>query len=366
MSNLGPSGRARRSPGLPVPPRGEPIARYGTYFEAQRAVDFLSDNHFPVQTVTIVGTDLRMVERVTGRLSYGRVAVTGALSGAWFGLFAGTLLSLFARGTSSSVAAAVVLGGGFGMLFALISYSLTGGRRDFTSTSQIVASEYQVLCVAERAQAARELLLRLERQLAPNGAPTASGSAGFPPGPPDGGPGTGRPPASPPPGVPWPGGPSGPPPQVPGWAPAPVPTPPPAEESAPETPPSTPVGLTYGEVMEARRREERARREREQQERAQAERAEQLRAELERTQLERLRGQRSRGADTGDEDPTDAVPADGGPVDGDSTNGVPADDGLTDSVPADNGPEVVPAGEAERSDGKGEGEAPGTPDRDGA
>lgn len=68
MSNLGPMGR-QRQPGLPTPPRGEPIARYGTYLEAQRAVDFLSDNHFPVQFVTIVGSGLRMVERVTGRLS---------------------------------------------------------------------------------------------------------------------------------------------------------------------------------------------------------------------------------------------------------------------------------------------------------
>ena len=67
MSNLGPlaGGRAQ---GVPTPPRGDTIARYATYLEAQRAVDYLSDNAFPVQAVTIVGTGLRMVERVTGRL----------------------------------------------------------------------------------------------------------------------------------------------------------------------------------------------------------------------------------------------------------------------------------------------------------
>lgn len=161
MSNLGPMGR-QRQPGLPTPPRGEPIARYGTYLEAQRAVDFLSDNHFPVQFVTIVGSGLRMVERVTGRLSYGRVAIAGAASGAWFGLFVGLLLTLFGSDYPGGfVVASMLIGGAFGMLFGVISYALTGGRRDFTSTSQIVASEYEVLCMPEHSRAATDLLSKL-------------------------------------------------------------------------------------------------------------------------------------------------------------------------------------------------------------
>ncbi|HEY3436197.1 MAG TPA: general stress protein, partial [Actinotalea sp.] len=84
-----------RTPGVPTLPQGEPIASYPTYLEAQKAVDHLSDKAFPVQHVTIVGTDLRMVERVTGRLTYSRVALAGLASGAWFGLFVGVLLSMF-------------------------------------------------------------------------------------------------------------------------------------------------------------------------------------------------------------------------------------------------------------------------------
>jgi hypothetical protein len=91
MSNFGPMSRQQQMR-VPTPPRGDGIARYATYLEAQRAVDYLSDNQFPVQHVTIVGTGLRMVERVTGRLTYARVAVAGAASGAWFGLFVGLLL----------------------------------------------------------------------------------------------------------------------------------------------------------------------------------------------------------------------------------------------------------------------------------
>jgi len=164
MSNFGPNPgapRAGRPPTLPTPPTGMTIARYATYAEAQRAVDFLSDNAFPVQFVTIVGTDLRMVERVTGRLTYGRVALGGIASGAYFGLFVGLLLLIFSGSNDFSLFFAVIIGAGFGMLFGVISYAFTRGRRDFTSASQIVASEYQVLCAEHHARSAMEVLGRL-------------------------------------------------------------------------------------------------------------------------------------------------------------------------------------------------------------
>jgi hypothetical protein len=136
------------------------VASYGTYLEAQRAVDHLSDKQFPVQFVTIVGTDLRMVERVTGRLSYARVALAGAASGAWFGTFVGLLLLWFSPSTGSGglLYAAIAIGAAFGMLFSVISYSFTRGKRDFTSQSQIVASSYSVLCAQAEANKARNLL----------------------------------------------------------------------------------------------------------------------------------------------------------------------------------------------------------------
>ncbi|WP_366518082.1 general stress protein, partial [uncultured Georgenia sp.] len=54
-------------PPTPTLPTGVQIASFDTYLEAQRAVDLLSDKEFEVQHTTIVGTDLRMVERITGR-----------------------------------------------------------------------------------------------------------------------------------------------------------------------------------------------------------------------------------------------------------------------------------------------------------
>lgn len=146
-------------PRVPTLPRGDEVAAYDTYLEAQQAVDYLSDNKFPVEHVTIVGTDLRMVERVTGRLTYGRVALAGALSGAWFGFFVGLLLTLFGGTPGSGVLfVGIALGAGFGLLFSVLSYAFTGGRRDFTSSSQIVASTYAILCATEQAGEARSML----------------------------------------------------------------------------------------------------------------------------------------------------------------------------------------------------------------
>ncbi|MFJ3403714.1 general stress protein [Promicromonospora sp. NPDC090134] len=165
-------------PKVPTLPAGDEVAAYSTYLEAQKAVDYLSDNKFPVENVTIVGTDLRMVERVTGRLTYGRVALAGALSGAWFGFFVGLLLTLFAGSSGFQVMfAGIALGAGFGLLFSILSYSFTGGRRDFTSSSQIVAATYAILCGHEHASDARALLVE-----SPGGLGKARGAApvGYP------------------------------------------------------------------------------------------------------------------------------------------------------------------------------------------
>jgi hypothetical protein len=57
------------------------IGVFETYPQAQKAVDTLSDAQFPVQNCLIVGTELRQLERVTGRLTWSRVLLGGALSG---------------------------------------------------------------------------------------------------------------------------------------------------------------------------------------------------------------------------------------------------------------------------------------------
>jgi hypothetical protein len=145
-------------------PRGQVVGTYDTYVEAQRAVDFLSDEQFPVQHVSIVGSDLKMVENVLGRLTRGRAAMAGAASGAWFGLFVGVLLSLFASKNTNAfglVVAALLYGAVFGAIFGFVGHALSGGKRDFTSRSKIVASSYDVHCTWAEADQAREVLARM-------------------------------------------------------------------------------------------------------------------------------------------------------------------------------------------------------------
>ena len=127
---------------------------HDSYEEAQKAVDYLSDHEFPVQDLLIVGTDLKQLERVTGRLTQGRVIGAGALSGMWLGLFVGTILAVFDPTGFNlvSVLATVVFGAVFGSIWATVGYRLTQGHRDFTSVSQVVAAKYEVLV---RAQARR-------------------------------------------------------------------------------------------------------------------------------------------------------------------------------------------------------------------
>lgn len=151
-------------PGLPTPPTGWPIGSYATYAEAQRAVDHLADNEFPVQDVTIVGVDLMLVERVLRRLTWGRVLAGGAASGAWLGLFVGVLLSLFSEpgaGYLGPILVGLITGIVFGMVFAAVGYAASRGRRDFASANQLVAGRYDVLCQPRNAEKARDLLAKL-------------------------------------------------------------------------------------------------------------------------------------------------------------------------------------------------------------
>lgn len=138
------------------------LAVYDDYAAAQKTVDFLSDNKFPVEHLMIVGTDLKRVERITGRLTTGRVALGGVLSGLWLGLFVGLIFSFFVdENILAMIVSTMVLGAVFGVVWALIGYALTRGQRDFSSVTQVVATRYEVLVEHKVAGEARELLAKL-------------------------------------------------------------------------------------------------------------------------------------------------------------------------------------------------------------
>jgi len=135
---------------------------YDQYAEAQKAVDYLSDHEFPVENCMIVGTELKQMERVTGRLTTSRVALGGLLSGAWLGTFVGLVLSFFDNGNALvTILSTLLFGALFGVIWALVGYAATRGQRDFSSVSRIVATRYEVLVEHKLAAQGRELLTQL-------------------------------------------------------------------------------------------------------------------------------------------------------------------------------------------------------------
>jgi hypothetical protein len=111
--------------------------------------------------VTIVGVDLMQVERVTGRLTWPKVLGGGVITGAWLGIFIGLVLGLITNNTLGALPIGVIAGVFFGLITSAVPYAMARGTRDFSSTMQLVAGRYDVLCDPQNAEKARDLLARL-------------------------------------------------------------------------------------------------------------------------------------------------------------------------------------------------------------
>jgi hypothetical protein len=136
-------------------PNGSAVSEFNDYQQAVAYVDRLILGQFPPTSIAIVGTNLSSVERVRASISYGRVAFNGAAFGVWLGLI---FYVLFGFGTTPgnttpeplfNIGSALIVGAGFGMLFQVIRFSLSKGKRGFASTSQVIASKYEVIVPSE-------------------------------------------------------------------------------------------------------------------------------------------------------------------------------------------------------------------------
>lgn len=134
------------------------IAAFSDYASAQRLVDRMSDDGFPVEHVRIIGDGVRMVEQVTGRMTRLKAALAGAASGAWFGLLVGLLLGFFALGPAWLwlLVIGLLTGAVWGAVFGFLAHWATRGQRDFASVTSLEAERYDVYVDATHAtQAAR-------------------------------------------------------------------------------------------------------------------------------------------------------------------------------------------------------------------
>ena len=146
----------------------EVVASFRTYEEAQAAVDRLSDEGFPVEGLAIEGRGIRVVEQVTGRMTYGTAALQGALTGAMIGLLMGLLFAAFswfapAESLIVLVLWSVLIGALWGTLLGLLGHWLTRGRRDFSSVRGLVADSYDVTADTDVADEARRRLSPIRR-----------------------------------------------------------------------------------------------------------------------------------------------------------------------------------------------------------
>lgn len=134
------------------------LASYATYADAQRAVDTLSDREYPLEGVTIVGADVRLVEVVTGRLTTAHAALAGAGSGAWVGLLIGVIISLGTPYLLPPLLWGLLFGVVFGAIFGAVGHLAWRGTRDFASTRQVVANRYDVMVPNDQLLRAQQVL----------------------------------------------------------------------------------------------------------------------------------------------------------------------------------------------------------------
>jgi hypothetical protein len=141
-------------------PEGQTLATFADYKLAVSYVESMIENDFPARLVSIIGTDLKSVESIKGKLGYGRVSLSGALTGSWLGMFFGLVFDATGTGTEAllltNVAAGVVIGAGIGMLLNVIRFSLTKNRRGFISGQMVVAKKYEVVVPKEQLQLAKK------------------------------------------------------------------------------------------------------------------------------------------------------------------------------------------------------------------
>jgi hypothetical protein len=129
-------------------PEGEVLAQFSNYLEAVKTVEQLVENGFPPRLISIIGSDLKTVEVLKGKLGYGRVALSGAVTGSWIGLFFGLVFGATSSAEQvvvTNLTAGIVIGAGVGMLINVIRFSMTKNKRSFISGQSIVAKKYDLV-----------------------------------------------------------------------------------------------------------------------------------------------------------------------------------------------------------------------------
>lgn len=128
-------------------PEGDVLAEFDTYPPAQDLVNTLVTSGVPPTALAIIGGNPTLVERITSRVGYGKVALQSAINGSWLGLLAGLVVVVFVPGDFvTPITAGLLMGAGTGMVIGMVLYSLnTSATRSYRSLHQVIAQSYRVV-----------------------------------------------------------------------------------------------------------------------------------------------------------------------------------------------------------------------------
>ncbi len=156
---------ARMSNRHPQMPQGTEVAAFKTHEEASDAVEVLAENDFPLSAVTIVGSGLHLAEKIVGRLTPARVALTGATQGLTWGLMMAVFSILFYPQAAALIPVVlIVVGVLLGVVINTAAWAMNAKRGKFAAQSSLVASRYAIL-VTEMPDRAFNMLARVQGNL---------------------------------------------------------------------------------------------------------------------------------------------------------------------------------------------------------
>jgi hypothetical protein len=140
-----------------------PVASFARYADAERTLALLAGTRFPVDRLTLVGGDLKLVDEDTGRATRRAVAV-GAGGGAWLGALMAVFTIVLDRPALDTLAVrvswGVLLGCLFGATMAVAACTMFGRARD-VAARRLVAARYELYADGDVAASAWRLLLAM-------------------------------------------------------------------------------------------------------------------------------------------------------------------------------------------------------------
>ena len=141
-------------------PDGETLATFPGYLEAQELVNSLVTQGVPAQALSIVGADVTLVERVTGKIGYGRAAVSSAMSGSWLGILAGLVFVIISPSDFiTPIVVGLFVGAGVGMVTGMVIFTFSKGpKRLYRSMQQVIAQSYRVVVEPQHHAQATQVL----------------------------------------------------------------------------------------------------------------------------------------------------------------------------------------------------------------